>query len=85
MAWRTARNDENPKGKLFRLIHEQWLNRALRSRIPYPRIPVRKVDEGGFDRVHRNADARAHADRWWALALDRVDSGELGPLEEEIS
>lgn len=83
MFWRSARNDENPRGRQFRLIHERWLNRALRSQIPYPRIPIRRVDEGGFDDVRLRPEARARADRWWAIAFERVDTGQLGPLEED--
>ena len=74
MFWRFGRHDLPSRGKQFRLIHERWLTRALRSPIAYPRIPVRRVDEGGFDSFRARADARARADRWWDLALERVDS-----------
>lgn len=83
MFWRPARNEDNPRGRLFRLIHERWLTRAVKSKLPYPRIPIRRVDAGGFDEVRQRPEARARADRWWALALERVDSGRLAPLDDE--
>lgn len=69
------------RGALFRRIHERWLTEALRSPTQYPRIPIRRVDEGGFDHVRAHPQARARADQWWDLALDRVDSGHLDQLE----
>ncbi len=83
MFWRKARNDD--RSRLFRLAHERWLSRALHARIPYPRIPIRRVDEGGFDDVRERPEARARADLWWDLAFDRVDSDSLGPLDEETA
>jgi hypothetical protein len=58
---------------LFRHVHEAWLTRAVSSGKPYPRIPVRRVDEGGFDPLLARPGGRQRADRWWTAALDRVD------------
>lgn len=76
MFWR-ASPDDNPRGSIFRRIHERWLTRALQSAKVYPRIPVRRVDEGGFDEVRSRPEARAHADQWWERALERVDLGRI--------
>lgn len=81
MFWR-ASPDDNPRASLFRRVHERWLTRALSSRKAYPRIPIRRVDHGGFDLVRSQPAARARADRWWELALERVDLGRLDHLDE---
>lgn len=59
---------------LCRRTHELWLERVLTGRHPEPpRIPVRKVSEGGFSRMLERPGGRERADRWWASALDRVE------------
>jgi hypothetical protein len=58
---------------LFRRVHEAWLTRAVTSGKAYPRIPVRRVDEGGFDPLLSRPGGRQLADRWWSAALGRVD------------
>ena len=85
MFWRVSRPGLPDPAALFRRIHERWLTRAMQSGKPYPRIPIRRVDElgrGGFDDVRTRPEARARADRWWSLALDRVDSGRLDAFED---
>jgi hypothetical protein len=52
--------------------HSAWLTQALRSGSPLPRIPIRRVDTGGFDALRERASGPAHAERWWKLALDRT-------------
>ena len=79
MLWRSS--EGTPRATLFRRIHERWLTRALTTRIPYPRIPIRRVDDGGFNSIRSSTRSRARADLWWTLALERVDSGHLGPLD----
>jgi hypothetical protein len=59
---------------LFRRVHEAWLDRALRTGQAYPRIPLRRVDRGGFDLLRARAGGAARAETWWRLALGRVDS-----------
>lgn len=58
---------------LSRRVHEAWLDRALRSGRAYPRIPLRRVDSGGFDRLRARTGGRARAEKWWGLALERVE------------
>jgi hypothetical protein len=60
-------------GQLVRDEHSAWLTRALASGRAYPRIPLRRVAEGGFDRVMRLPSGPAQAERWWRIALERVD------------
>ena len=43
---------------------------ALAAQDQLPRIPTRRVDEGGFTAIMRHVPgARAMADRWWWRAL----------------
>lgn len=71
-----ARNPEwLSLGERARRHHERWLTGALTGRIgPHPRIPTRRVSEGGFDRQMADESGRARAERWWDLALMRVES-----------
>jgi len=69
--WR--REDFEEAGERARRLHSAWLTEALRSGKSVPRIPVRPVDSGGFDRASASTIRRAHHQRWWSLALERVD------------
>lgn len=57
-----------------RRMHERWLNAAIgRADLSALRIPVRRVDRGGFSVVTASAPARDAAERWWIDAIDRAD------------
>ncbi len=58
-----------------RMIHETsaFLTWALSSGAHLPRIPVRKVDDGGFDWMLRVPGAREAVTRWWLRAMDVID------------
>jgi hypothetical protein len=74
MRWRfLGRDDLSPLAEKYRREHEAWLNRALASGHPYPRIPLKRVDRGGFSGLLARPSGRALADLWWIAALDRVD------------
>lgn len=60
-------------GEAFRRQHSRWLTRAIQEERRYPRIPVRPVHEGGFDRLCATPAGREIARRWWEHALDLVD------------
>lgn len=72
-------------GARARREHELWLTQALgadrfrRESEGFgptrPRIPTRKVSEGGFDLVRDDSSARRWADHWWAATFDRMDPG----------
>jgi hypothetical protein len=71
-----ARGDPSSRAEQFRLVHEHWLNRAIASSSPIPRIPVKKVDEngrGGFDRLRARPGGLRLAERWWSLAIAIAD------------
>lgn len=73
MFWRFLRGSSLSPGEFARRTHELWLTRALQSQRPYPRIPLRRVDTGGFDRMMGSPDGRARAETWWNLALQKYD------------
>jgi hypothetical protein len=72
MFWQVRRGLPDPAA-FFRRVHEVWLTRAVSSGKTYPRIPVKRVDQGGFDHLMARPGGREMADRWWSAALDRVD------------
>ena len=61
-------------GERARRVHAEWLTRAIMSGgINAPRIPTRKVVEGGFEHVRQSKDGRAWADSWWSGAFRSTD------------
>ena len=61
-------------GEKARRIHGEWLTRALLSGgVRAPRIPTRKVSEGGFEDVRTTPDRREWADSWWSGAFRSTD------------
>lgn len=57
----------------MRAEHERFLTIALLARREYPKIPTRRVDQGGFDRLMAREHGPRLAQRWWETALDRID------------
>ena len=59
-------------GRRARREHSQFLTRALLgfTSTPVPRIPTRRVDKGGFDKVMRDPRGRGAAKLWWHEAFD---------------
>lgn len=49
----------------MRRTHEMWLGRALRATEQPPRIPVRRVDQGGFAALLAVPGGRERAAQWW--------------------
>lgn len=49
-----------------------FLSWALRERANLPRIPRRRLDEGGFTALLRRPGARAAVAHWWGRILERV-------------
>lgn len=65
------KNTLNP-GQRMILEHARWLSWALRHRRRLPRIPVRKVSEGGFARLMATRRGREFAADWWDETLEQV-------------
>ncbi len=52
--------------------HARWLTAALKGRKVAPRIPTRRVDEGGFARLMSTPRGRQAASEWWYDAIDKT-------------
>ncbi len=59
---------ETPSERVRR-EHTEFLTYALWSNHPFPRIPLRRVDAGGFDALRLKPRGREVAERWWRRAL----------------
>jgi hypothetical protein len=59
----------------MRRRHSAWLTRAMRRPSRYPRIPTRRVSDGGFSAVVATPTGREWADQWWAetLQMEELD------------
>ncbi|MCA9288612.1 MAG: hypothetical protein KDA05_08505 [Phycisphaerales bacterium] len=53
-------------------MHSLWLTEAMARPYDVPRIPTRRVSEGGFGSMASRPGGLARAERWWSLALDRT-------------
>jgi len=73
MLWRRWRSrDLRSTGERFRAEHSRFLSAALTRPEAYPRIPSKRVSEGGYDRLMASDSGREHTRRWWSIALERV-------------
>lgn len=50
-----------------------FLTWALRTGVEVPRIPRRRVDEGGFKQLLALPGARERIGHWWDCTLDRIE------------
>lgn len=62
------------RGAIARRLHSLWLTKAVETNRQYPRIPIRRVSEGGFSDLTSTPEGRVLCDGWWYLALDQVDA-----------
>jgi len=60
-------------GERARQEHALWLTQAMRSRKPYPKIPLRAVDAGGFERLMHKQGGERLTTSWWEAAFARID------------
>ncbi len=65
--------DVRSASERFRAEHSAWLTLAMLTGRPYPRIPTRRADHGGFDPLRRRPGGLARAAAWWRAALARVN------------
>lgn len=74
---RFCRNRLIPAGEKARREHERWLDHALSGRLGVlPRIPTRRVRDGGFGPFTRSSAGRRWADGWWGEAIERTPEGD---------
>lgn len=72
-SWRKRRSMLST-GQRMAMEHSAWLTRVLGSRHQPPRIPVRKVSEGGFAAMMATPSGRFRAERWWERTLARDET-----------
>lgn len=61
-------------GERARRLHETWLTAALRdARLCLPRIPIRRVRDGGFAMTMSTTHGRRWAQSWWDTTLARPE------------
>ena len=72
LLWRDRLRDA---GERARREHSAFLTQALCTRLGVraPRIPTRRVDDGGFDRLMGDPRGRRAAGRFWSGALVDAD------------
>lgn len=73
MLWNVWKSMPEDPGEKARREHSAWLTRALAGTRRYPEIPVRPVQDGGFDELRNRPNGLKLAARWWRMALRRVD------------
>ncbi len=59
--------------EIARRVHERWLTRALTD-LDALRVPVRRVDEGGYLALLRSPGGRERAAQFWIDAMARAGS-----------
>lgn len=70
----SRRWEDRPRDARQEMISETsaFLSWALREGGRMPRIPRRRVDDGGFTAFMRMPGAWAAVTRWWDAALDQL-------------
>jgi len=63
------------RGEAARRLHSAWLTRALADGAPLPRIPIRRVDRGGFSSLRATAYGARVTEAWWDIVLGQVAAG----------
>lgn len=58
----------------MRLLHSVWLTKAMQHGQRPPRIPTRKVEDGGWGSMMETAEGRAWAEEFWQSALEHPEA-----------
>ena len=56
--------------------HEQWLSAALVKGRRIPRIPTRRVEEGGYAMLLATPGGRVQAEHWWMSTLNALPTSD---------
>lgn len=67
-SWLTRKSPE-ARAEAMRRTHSRFLSAAILSAEHFPRIPVRRVDQGGFAPLMSRPRGRAAAAAWWTRAF----------------
>jgi len=74
-SWPTRRNPQ-ARAEAMRRAHSRFLSAAILSADAFPRIPVRRVDQGGFRTLMSGPRGRAAAAAWWERAFGQLPDGQ---------
>jgi hypothetical protein len=66
--------DLEAAARAMRDLHARWLTRALQHGRRPPRIPVRKVSEGGWAALMATPEGKAWAEEFWQGAFEHPDT-----------
>lgn len=70
-----SRLDLIARGEAMRALHSLWLTKALKAGSRPPRIPTRKVDQGGWATMMETPEGRAWAEEFWEQTLNHPEAG----------
>lgn len=74
MGFRDRRQRILTASEQARRVHSAWLTRALSGEMAeLPRIPARRVEQGGFNALLFTAAGRRWAAEWWRRVLERLE------------
>lgn len=62
------------RGEAMRRVHSAWLTRALQRGSRPPRIPTRKVEDGGWKTLMDTPEGRAWAQDFWDETLEHPEA-----------
>lgn len=69
-----SRLELDAKAEAMRALHSRWLSRAVKHGSRPPRIPVRKVSDGGWGSMMATPEGRAWAEEFWQGAFGHPDA-----------
>jgi hypothetical protein len=67
--------DLEARAESMRRFHSAWLSAAFKRGARPPRIPTRKVSDGGWGSMMETPEGRAWAEEFWQGALDHPEAG----------
>ena len=66
--------DLEARAERMRRAHSEWLTGALKHGKRPPRIPIRKVSDGGWGSIMSTPEGQQWAREFWEQALDHPDA-----------
>lgn len=62
------------RAERMRRAHSEWLTGAFKRGASPPRIPLRKVSDGGWGSIMSTPEGQAWAREFWEQALEHPDA-----------
>jgi len=67
--------DIESAAEAMRRFHSRWLTAALKHGARPPRIPLRRVSDGGWGELMATPEGQAWAEEFWQGAFEHPDAG----------